>query len=311
VAAVEEPAEVAEGLAELLPLVVERDPLERGALWERLALAVAWPGAPEPAGAALLSALDLALWDLAGQAAGLPLYALLGGRYLRQVDTYAFYDPAAYPPAPLPSREGGNEAPPGGVLVEAGDDLEHAVWTVEDRRRHWGDAARIWVDFREALTDLPSAAPLAQRLQAAEVFCWLDPFPARFGREYQELAGSAEVPLGAGSALTGQKGCLRLLEGKCLDLLALDVRRCGGLTGAQRLAHLAGAYQLPVALRGGRWAPTLLAAAHLASTSGVYLPVARGEELEDGFLTLPTTAGLGAEVSEEGLAGYDEVEMPE
>ena len=302
VAVAAEPAEVAEGLGELLGVVLERDPLERGALWERLALAVEWPGEAEAVGAALLSALDLALWDLAAQAAGLPLYALLGGRYLRQVDTYAWYDPARH-----------REAPPGGVLVEAGDDPGNAVWTVEDLRRRWGDGARLWVDFGEGLADVASAAPLALRLQAAEVFCWLDPFPARYGREYEELARSAEVPLGAGSALTGQKGCLRLLEGKSVDLLALDVRRCGGLTGAQRLAHLAGAYQLPVALRGGRWAPTLLAVAHLASTSGVYLPVVRAAETEegDGFVRLPDRPGLGAEVSEGVLAGYAELEVPD
>jgi L-alanine-DL-glutamate epimerase-like enolase superfamily enzyme len=304
VAAEGEAAQVAEELGELLPLVLERDPLERGALWERLALAVEWPGTPEATGAALVSALDLALWDLAAQAAGLPLYALLGGRYLRQVDTYALYDAAG---------EGGREAPPGGVLVEAGGDWERAVWRVEDLRRRWGDGARLWVDFGEGLREGASAAPLAVRLQAAEVFCWLDPFPAGYLREYQELARSAEVPLGAGATLTGQKGCLRLLEGRFLDLLALDVRRCGGLTGAQRLAHLAGAYQLPVALRGGRWAPTLLAVAHLASTSGVYLPVARAEGMGagDGFVRLPEEPGLGAQVSEGVLAGYDELEVPE
>jgi L-alanine-DL-glutamate epimerase-like enolase superfamily enzyme len=302
VAALEEPAEVAVALADLLPLVLDRDPLERGALWERLALAADWPGTPEPTEAALLSALDLALWDLAAQAADLPLYALLGGRYLRQVDTYAFYDAAQH-----------RDAPPGGVLVEAGEDLEQAVWTVEDLRRRWGDGARLWVDFGERLADLPAAAPLATRLQAAEVFCWLDPFPARFLREYQDLSRSAEVPLGAGSQLTGQQGCLRLLEGKSLDLLALDVRRCGGLTGAQRLAHLASAYQLPVALRAGGWVHTLLAAAHLAATSGIYLPVARAEDSGaiDGFLSLPETPGLGARVSEGSLAGYTVVEEAE
>jgi L-alanine-DL-glutamate epimerase-like enolase superfamily enzyme len=306
VAAPDPAGEVAEALESLLPLVVRRDPLERGAVWERLALAVEWPGAPDPTSAALLSALDLDLWSLAGQAAGLPIYALLGGRYLRQVDTYGFHDPERQEQAP----------PSGGVLVvaeEGPEGPEQAVATVEDLRRRWGDAVPLWVDFREALAEVGAAVPPALRLQATEAFCWLDPFPARCLREYQTLAPQAEVPLGAGSSLTGLRGFLRLLEGKCLDLLALDVRRLGGLTGAQRIAHLAAAYQLPVALRGGRWAPTLLAVAHLACTSGVYLPVARPAEAEplvppveavDGFLTLPTTPGLGAEVSEEFLEGY-------
>ncbi len=292
--AAEEPVEeVSEALEELLPLVVGWEALERGAIWERLALAVQWAGTPEPAAAAMLSALDLGLWSLAGQAAALPVYALLGGRYLRQVDTYAFYNPEQH-----------RGAPPGGVLVEAAGDPERAVARVEDLRRRWGDAARLWVDFGEALSDPEAAASYAQRLQAAEVFCWLEAFPARFVREYQAISPQAEVPLGAGSALTGLKGFLRLLEGKCLDLLAVDIQRIGGLTGAQRIAHLAAVYQLPVALRGGRWGPTLRAVAHLAATGGVYLPVARGEKLEDGFLRLPEEPGWGVGPEEEWLEGY-------
>ncbi len=297
VAAEEPPEEVAAVLEEWAPLLQGRDPLDRGALWERLAFAADWAGTPERLEAAVLSGLDLALWSLAGQAAGLPVYALLGGRYLRQVDSYAYYAP-----------DEPREAPPGGVLVEAAGDPERAVACVEDLRRRWGDAVRLWVDFGEALSDPEAARPLAQRLQAAEAFCWLEVFPAHFVREYAALAPQAEVPLGAGSAVTGRRGVQRLLEAGCLDLLAVDVRRVGGLTGAQRVAYLAAAHQLPVALRGGRWEPTLQAVSHLAATSGIYLPVARVSVTPDGFLRLPEGPGWGFGPEDEWARGYEVVE---
>lgn len=303
VAAAQPPAEAAAALEELAPLVVGRDPRERGAVWERLAWAVEWPGGADPLAAAILSALDLSLWALAGQATGLPIHMLLGGRYLRQVDTYRYYA----------AESEGATPPAGGVLVAAEQEPEQAVATVESLRRRWGDAVPLWVDFRAALSEPEPALTLGRRLQAAEAFCWLDPFPARFVREYQVLAREVEVPLGAGSELTGLRGYRKLLEGNCLDLLAVDVRRAGGLTGALRIAHLAGAYQLPVALRAGHWSATLLAAAHLACTSGIYLPVARGAESDgtesslpvvDGFLSLPEKPGLGEELREQFLERY-------
>ncbi len=294
-------------LEELIPLVVGKDPRERGAMWERLAWAVDWPGGAYPVPAAILSALDLSLWALAGQAIGLPIHTLLGGRYLRQVDTYEYHRPGLERKAP----------PAGGVLVAAEGEPEQAVAVVETMRRRWGDALSLWVDFGEALSEPDRAVALGRRLQAAEVFCWLDPLPARLVREYQALAGEVDVPLGAGSELTGLSGFRRLLEGKCLDLLAVDVRRAGGLTGAQRIAHLAGAYQLPVALRAGQWSPTLLAVGHLACTSGVYLPVARSAESDttesplpvvDGFLSLPERPGLETEPGPEFLEIYEIVD---
>ncbi len=298
-----ETGEAQEVLQELLPLVQGRRPLERGALWERMALAIEWHRATDPARAAVLSALDLALWQLAALQAGLPLYELLGGRYFAQVDTYRVLDPQETPTQP----------PAGGALVAAQDDPEQVVARAEHLRRQWGDGVRLFVDLQEAVGDLEQARLVARRLQAIEVFWCLDLLPADGTREYSQLAAEVELPLGAGARLAGLPGYQRLLRTRGLDLLAVDVRRCGGLTGAQRIAWLAAARQLPVALLGGRWPLTLLLVMHLAATGAAYLPVARPDEgtmlepplvLDEGFVSLPEGPGVGAEVPAEVVAGY-------
>lgn len=298
-----EAEEAEEVLQELLPLVQGRRPLERGALWERMALTSEWHRVMVPARAAVLSALDLALWQLAAVQSGLPVYELLGGRYFARVDTYRVLDRGETPEQP----------PAGGALLTARDDPERVVTQAERLRRQWGDGVRLFVDLQGAVGDLEQARLLARRLQATEVFWCLDLLPTNRAREYSQLSTEVELPLGAGASLTGLRGYQRLLETRGLDLLAVDVRRCGGLTGAQRIAWLAAARQLPVALLGGRWPLTLLLVMHLAVTSSTYLPVARPEDgavlvpalrLDEGFIALPEEPGVGTEVPAEVLADY-------
>ena len=72
----------AETLRHLIPALIGRDPLEREALWRSLWSRV-FPLAP-----GALAVLDIALWDLLGKAANLPIYQLLGGAR-RQIPSYA------------------------------------------------------------------------------------------------------------------------------------------------------------------------------------------------------------------------------
>ncbi len=71
--------EMDEALELLTPIVVGADPLDRGALWERMVDRLTGLKQPPPGGAAALSGIDIALWDLAGRAAGMPVYRMLAG----------------------------------------------------------------------------------------------------------------------------------------------------------------------------------------------------------------------------------------
>ena len=297
-----EAGELHETLAEATDMVCGQAPADRGALWERLAHLLDWYGRPAPAAAAALSALDLALWQLAARQAGWPLYQLLGGRFFPRLDTYLPLAPGEEPAQP----------PAGGVLVTAGGDAEDAVALVEDLRRRWGDQPRLLVDLRESAPDRDTGQRLAQRLSAAEVYACLDLFPLLQGGDYAEVAAQVELTLAVGGQAAGLGDFRRLTRNTAFEAVVAEVRRCGGLTGAQRICTLASAERKLVALVGGAWSPTLLLIQHLASTSGWYLPVARGRDgaLEqapacaDGFLELPDQPGAGATLREEFLAAY-------
>lgn len=296
--------ELGAALADLGPMLVGREPLERGALWERMAREVEWYEEPDQATAAVLSGLDLGLWQLAAQEVGLPLYALLGGRYFPRVDTYEWFR--------AEHRQAQN-APAGGVLLEAEEDVGATVTEAEGLRRRWGDQGRLLVALG-GWASAKEAPALAQRLQAAEVFWALDLLPPE-AADYRALGKEVELPLGAGGLLTGLRPFRELLRGRAVDLLAADLRLCGGITGAQQVATLAAAEGLPVAVLAGDGALNQLLAAQLASTSETFLPVARPDpgalsevdfSVEDGFLALGSKAGVGGTLPAETLEGYGE-----
>lgn len=279
-----ETGEAAEVLANLEPLILGREPLEHGALWERMALTVDWRHEPEPAAAAALSVLDLALWQLAALQASLPLYALLGGRYFPRCDTYVSL---------TPERKQASQSPPGGVRITDSSPAR-ALQSAEELRRRWGDQIRLFLQFPEPASDFDDALRLALRAQAAETFWILDLLPVEAAAEYRDLGRQVEVPLGAGARALGLQAFRRLLTEGAVDLLGVDLRRCGGLTGARQIATFAAAEAVPVALLGGDWPVDQLLVLHLASTSGIYLPVVRPDDApggmpfahENGFVTL-------------------------
>jgi len=295
--------EAQQDLEQFQPLLLGRQPLERGAIWERMALQADWHGHMSASTAAVFSAVDMALWQLAANQAKLPLHKLLGGRYFPRMDTYEFFR----------DEHLDQRLPPGGVLLEASSEADRAIALAERLRRRWGDQARLLVAFRGDDSDLQVALNQARKLQNVEAFWCADLLPVHFAREYRQLTQAVEVPVGAGAHARGLRDHQRLFRERSVDLLVVDVRFCGGLTGAQRLAYLASAQQLPAALLGGRWPLTLLLVLHLASTSSTYLPVARPADegllqpavtVQDGFVTLSDEVGLGAIVSPDLLSSY-------
>jgi L-alanine-DL-glutamate epimerase-like enolase superfamily enzyme len=137
-------------------------------------------------------------------------------------------------------------------------------------------------------------------------------------REYEQISRETDLPLGAGALAMGRREVSRLLNRARLDLLALDPRVCGGLTGAYRLSLLADAHDLPVALMAGDWPGTTWLVHCLAATSSRYLPTPRPCLADDesypgtfsqGLLTLDRTPGPWA-LSEQQRSLYREVQEP-
>ncbi len=322
-------------------MLIGMDPTDPERCWDALYVGTAMTGRR---GALIhaLGAIDMALWDIAGKAAGVPVWQLLGER-----------------------RPEGRLVPYASLLPNAGSDWEVFAEALggqaidASRRgfraaklelltrgpyRHTGlnvpddklveviaavrgvagpefaimvDVAYAWDDWRQALAVIETWAE--HNVFFAETPLWSDDLDG-----YAELATHSPVPIAAGEWLATRFEFEAYTERRALDVLQPDVGRVGGLTEARRVTRLAAAHELTVVPHGWKTGITVAATAHLAAVTP-HLPffefvppdVAESrlrrelvhDELSlraDGTLTLPERPGLGVELDDQALEEFRE-----
>ncbi len=341
------PQHLADAVELFGPVLVGMDVRDRGELGERLAGAIGaekWPLA-EYGGA--LSAVDLALWDLAAQAYEVPLYRLLGGAHFAALDTYLLspegwntiaggpssarsssrqkcrsYDGAAKldPKQLLRWLEKHEEKAAGGVGLSLPSGAPDNLRTVQHLRKQIGPSRRLVVRLEESCPDLESAASVVEKLAKAEVFWCENILPSSAGQAYAKLRAGTELPLATGRDLYETGQFYQLVKAQSVDVVTVDLRRCGGITAGRRVADLARLAGLRVAFVGGISPLTTLAAAHLSASCPAAMPVGvpahfvdgvgnsftTSARLEGGFLRLSGEAGLGGELRLDNWEVYQE-----
>ena len=284
---------------------------DRAVLWERLSrtlLAEKWPLA-EYIGA--LSAADLALWDLAAKSYEVSLYQLLGGAHFRAVDTYLLLPQSTSEPRELLSwLASHHDQAVGGVGLSLPDGSPQNLRIVRQARKQVGPSHRLVMRLEKSCSDLAAAEAVAGQLAKAEVFWAENILPGTMREECARLRGSTDIPLAAGRDLYALEQFDQLVRSQAVDVVTVDLRRCGGLTVARRVADLVRLAGIHVAFTGGISPLTTLAAAHLSAHCPVAMPIGlpanfvdgRGDlfttsaQLSDGFLHLSDAPGVGGEL---------------
>jgi L-alanine-DL-glutamate epimerase-like enolase superfamily enzyme len=294
---------------DLEPLVVGEDPLDH----ERLAAKVYWR--LQTVGRLGLvtqaySAIDLALWDLKGKAAGLPLYKLLGGaRESAPVygsDTgWLWMSPEEILDASRPYLDQGVM----GIKVKVGADPEADADRLTRLREALGDDVWLAVDANERY-DQGTALAMGRFFEEEIGADWFEePITCEDVDGHRRLASRLEIPIAAGEMLFSRDEFARYLEGGALDVVQPDVTRLGGLTGWLKVAALAEWHHRPLS-------PHLLpeVGVHLACglpgvTSVEYMPwlyplFVAPPRLERGRLVPPPLPGLGLDVDPDAVGRY-------
>ena len=300
----------AEAIRHLAPILLGRDPLLREALWHAIRPRV-FPVPPQA-----LAALDIALWDLAGKVAGLPLYRLLGGAR-EQIPSYAstplLEDVTAY----LHYVEN--------LLNQGYRAVKFHAWCVPERDLELCRA--VAREFDPANIDfMLDAENNYQRASALEVageleelgFTWFEaPLPDYDLDGYRELARQISIPvLPAGNWFMDLVSFQEAIETKAWRAARTDVHMMGGITQAHKAMGLCQAAGLNCELMS--WGYCLNAAANLHlmlahDNCSFYehsvpqkpyeygmLDVIRADSR--GYVHAPTKAGLGLEVNWEEMA---------
>jgi L-alanine-DL-glutamate epimerase-like enolase superfamily enzyme len=293
----------------IAPRVIGQDPQARERLWyelEDLTLPVL-PGAQ--------AALDIALWDLVGRQAGMPLHRLLGGardRLPAYASTPMLDDAQAYVDFVSEMRELGFGAVKFHAWCEPDRDLAmmRAVHAVH------GDSGVLLMHDAEQRYDRLSAMRIGREMDEMG-FAWLEaPMPDVDLEGYRELRRRVGVPIIAGgNTILDIRQVAQALTFEPWDAVRFDVTIAGGITPARKLAGLAEAHGMRVELQS--WGNTLIQAANLhvglgvrntghfelpvpmdAYEYGVANPYRVGP---DGNVEAPTEPGLGIDVDWEWM----------
>ena len=301
---------IARGFAEML---LGRNPLEIGVRWREMYRGSYHYGR---GGAALhvISAIDMALWDLAGQSAGLPICDLLGGCVLDRVPVYAseVMPDGAADVVRVAERavEAGYQALKLG-WGPLGVDLDHDEALIRAARETLGPARRLMVDGGMGYS-VKRARQLLARIDDVDLYWLEEPLAADDYDGYRRLSDSVEVRIAAGEADAGIKPFRALVERGRVDVLQPDLARCGGFSVARQIAALAsetGVEVVPHCFSTGVLiAASLHFVAALAHPTFSEFSIAAsplvGElltepfVLRDGCLEVPRQPGLGVSLDE-------------
>ncbi|SEW31291.1 galactonate dehydratase [Natrinema salifodinae] len=276
-----------------------------------------------------IAGIDQALWDLKGNAAGMPVYELLGGPARDRVRTYAHVrahadddvsDPTAAAAAEARERvDAGYTAvklvPTAGLeLVDTPAVVDRARELVGAVREAVGPEVDVALDFHGRASKA-MARRLASALEEFEPLFVEEPVGPEQDRELARVADATTAPIATGERLYSRWEFRPLLEADAVDIVQPDVSSAGGITETKKIADLAATYDASIAphcpigplalaasLHVDAAAPNALIqeqvilddadAMRYVENDAVFDPV-------DGCLELPDGPGLGIEIDED------------
>jgi L-rhamnonate dehydratase len=302
----------------LRQLLIGEDPFQTEYLWQKMFRHNIYVG---HSGVLIhaISGIDIALWDIKGKKLGLPIWRLLGGGFHTKLRCYAsvlFGDTPAktYDEASRLKDLGFTAAKFGWGPM--GQDAKNDVALVAKARAGLGDDLDLMVDAGLAW-DAKTAIQRANAFADYNPFWLEEPLAPHDYDGYRRLSNAASIRIAAGEEEDSFETYRRLIvEGQC-DVIQVDLTRCGGFTGAMKVAAFAAENHRPVANHGFTTYINVAAALHWLNSVPNALIVEfvaqNGTDLRDiltkqsirardGYLEIPQEPGLGVELNDDTVA---------
>jgi L-alanine-DL-glutamate epimerase-like enolase superfamily enzyme len=285
--------------------IVGMDPLAPEALLDRLLLR----GRPLPwFEARAASAIDVALWDIRGKAAGQPVYKLMGG-FRNRVPCYASWRIEPGEDLDRVARSAERHVENGFTAMKCHlgrETLPRAVEHMRVLREAVGQNVDIMVDVNQQWS-VKQAIASTRALAPFQPY-WLEDATSNVDFDgLRQVSEAVEIPTCAGETYFNIASFRPLVEGRCVDIVMVDQDL--GLSGALKVAHLAEIYGLKVV---PHLATEILAHLIAAVPNGLtveYYPWAMPlfqevPRVENGELVLSERPGLGLELDEAALRTF-------
>lgn len=304
--------------------LIGKDPLATEVLWHNMFYA--YPQRGRAMG--VLSAIDIALWDLKGKLLDRPVCELLGGPFRTEIPLYShcrggdFLSKAEWRARAQDMKDDphGFKAYKIDIHHVLGGHMQEYVPSIGPRQAR--DVATAYGLAREALgdeidiivhchneLDLPSAIKVAEAIEPIKPLFFEDPIAPAFGDSWTALRRTTRVPILTGENIALVEGALPFLQHQVVDQLQPDLINCGGITGAKRIADLAALYRIPISchnvsgyvlnMASQQFSAAVFNCPMLECTRNADDdPVAAGEGvvIEDGKMQVAMRPGLGLEL---------------
>ncbi len=261
----------------LRPFLIGKNPLAIEDVWQSCYVSSYWRNGPVLGNA--LSGVDMALWDILGKRAGMPVFQLLGGKCRNAVDTYRHASGTNLKEVEDAVRkameagfrhvraqigvEGQATYGAGTSAVKGTSETERArteTWEprqytrlvpkmFEHLRVQLGDDVELLHDTHERIPPI-LAMQLCRDLEPYKLFFLEDPFSPEDVGYFEKLRALTSTPLAMGELFNNPNEWLSLVSGRLIDFIRIHMSQIGGLTPARKVAALCEFFAVRTAWHG-------------------------------------------------------------
>jgi L-alanine-DL-glutamate epimerase-like enolase superfamily enzyme len=264
----------------------------------------------------LRSGIEMALWDLCGQAAGVPLAVLWGGIIRPEVEVAACMGIQSYEQAGKLARyyvEQGFST----LKTKAGSDIQEDLDMVRGVRDAVGMRLKLRIDPNRAYTP-QQAAELAKRLEEYQLEYLEQPIPAEPLADAVWLRRQTRTPIALNESVTDPSSVWQILHEGAAEFILPDTHTAGGLWPCLKIGHVCEAAGIPCIMHCGHdLGPKTAAMVHIAAACGAYSLAndttyyglkeditVEPLEIRRGRIAVPKKPGLGMEGDREKIERY-------
>lgn len=307
------------------------DPHDIESMWRRV-YSSGFTQHPDLTLMGVLSALEMACWDIVGKEAGQPVYKLLGGRVHERLRAYTYIYPRpgdesdVYHDPDLAAERAGEYLaqgftalkfdPAGPYSAFDGRQLSLDALDLSERfarklREAVGNRADLLFGTHGQMT-AASAIRLARRLEPYDPLWLEEPVPPDAPDEMAKVARATSIPIATGERLTTKYDFARLLQAGAAAILQMNLGRVGGILEAKKIAGMAEVHHVQIAphlycgpivgaanIQIATCSPNFLILESIESWGGFHSEIlVKPIQFEDGHVIPSCAPGLGVELDE-------------
>jgi galactonate dehydratase len=318
-------------------MIIGMDPRDVDACFEHIRRRYIFRGGFAGAGISALTGIEIALWDLAGKAQGVPVYRLLGGKFRDRVRLYVDSAHTDYKERAAEVKEKGftaikfdlddtrspHKMDPWNWSVTP-DELKSIVDIAFEIREGIGASLDLAMDLHGRY-DATAGLKIAQALEPLDLMWLEEPVPPENIDALDKITNATRTPICVGENLYLRYGFRDLLQKQAVDIIMPDISKCGGLSECRKIANMAEIYYIPFAPHNNSSALSTVGDAHVCASVPNFLALefhrfddpdwdevlaTDASVIQDGHVVLTEAPGLGVELNEAFLAAQMDGEEP-